>query len=102
MSRYLSVAIPLILLWPVWSSWIFDSRAPSTTTATATVTATVTTTVLDTFILTSTILPTTTLTVTGHGERILRDERIMLKNKEFDKQLKRDREAAEAERTWEE
>jgi hypothetical protein len=99
MSRYLFIAKPLVLLSPVWGSWILTSRASSTTTnTTATITATVTTAVFDTFILTSTIPPTTTLTVTGHEERILRDERIMLRNQEFDKEVKRERAARDAER----
>jgi hypothetical protein len=108
MSRYLPVAIvPLILLWPIWDSWIFTIFAPSTTTTTR---ATITTTVFDTFILTSTIPPTTTLTltITTSEEARLRLERWELEKQEHIKGLKQqtlawqqERDVAEAERLWE-
>jgi hypothetical protein len=107
MSGHLLVAIiPLILLWPIWGSWIFTPCDPSTTTTTATIT----TTVFDTFILTSTIPPTTTLTltITTSEEARLRRERWELEQQEYDKRLKRQRlawqqeqDVADAKRLWE-
>lgn len=102
MSRYiLIVVVPLMILWPIWGSWVFTPCAFST----STITTTTTTTIFDTFILTSTIPPTAILTVTSREEYRLRRLR---QNQEFNEKLARrklawqqEREARAMEELWE-